>query len=166
MASGLQTEVTQTKPFSSLEEEVLLSIIRTADQLHWRVAEMLGKHGLSPTQYNALRILRGAGREGLRCTEIGQRMINRDPDITRLLDRLGRRSLVNRSRDRNDRRVIKVRITTSGIELLAGMGEEVNRFTRELLAPLGERRLRSLLQLLEAVRVSTRARMPAEKETQ
>jgi DNA-binding MarR family transcriptional regulator len=152
--SGLQVEIKQNKSFNSLEEEVLLSLFRTADQLQWRVAEMLEKHGLSPTQYNALRIVRGAGPSGLRCSEIGERMITHDPDITRLLNRLERRSLVRRGRERNDRRVIKARITTHGLRLLASMDEDVNRFTRALLGQLGEGRLRSLLKLLEAARVA------------
>jgi MarR family transcriptional regulator, organic hydroperoxide resistance regulator len=155
VAPGIQAEIHQNKPFSSLEEEVLLAVVRTADQLQWRLAAMLAPHGLSPTQYNALRILRGAGPEGLRCREIGERMISRDPDITRLLDRLERRSLVKRSRERNDRRVIKARITASGIKLLKSMDEDVNRFTRALLGHLGEQRLQSLLQLLDAVRVNS-----------
>jgi DNA-binding MarR family transcriptional regulator len=155
VAPGIQAEIHQNKPFSSLEEEVLLALVRTADQLLWRVAAMLAPHGLSPTQYNALRLLRGAGPEGLRCSEIGERMINRDSDITRLLDRLERRSLVKRSRARHDRRVIKVRIAASGIKLLKSMDEDVDNFPRTLLGHLGEQRLQSLLQLLEAVRMNS-----------
>ena len=77
-----------------------MALQRTADQLQWRLSDMLKPHGLSPTQYNALRILRGAGDEGRACSEIAERMINRDPDITRLVDRLERRGLVARSRER------------------------------------------------------------------
>ena len=91
MAKGIQAEIQQTKPFGSLEEEAQVALQRTADRLHWRLSEMLKPHGLSPTQYNALRILRGAGDEGRACSEIAERMINRDPDITRLVDRLERR---------------------------------------------------------------------------
>jgi DNA-binding MarR family transcriptional regulator len=87
-------------------------------------------------------------------------MISRDPDITRLLDRLERRSLVRRSRGANDRRVIKAHITKSGIHLLKGMDEEVDKFTRDLLGHLGENRLRSLLQLLEAARSNSQSSMP------
>ena len=96
----------------------LVALQRTADRLHWRLSEMLKPHGLSPTQYNALRILRGAGDEGRSCSEIAERMINRDPDITRLVDRLERRGLVARSREGRDRRVITTRITPAGLELL------------------------------------------------
>ena len=94
VGKGIQAEIQQTKPFTSLEDEALVALQRTADRLHWRLSEMLKAHGLSPTQYNALRILRGAGDQGRACSEIAERMINRDPDITRLVDRLERRGLV------------------------------------------------------------------------
>jgi DNA-binding MarR family transcriptional regulator len=116
---------------------------------------MFKLRGLSSTQYNALRILRGAGEKGLACSEIGERMINRDPDITRLIDRLERRGLVIRSREQKDRRVITTRITTTGLELLRSLDRPVTEFHQQLLGPLGERRLRSLLWLLEAVRRRT-----------
>jgi DNA-binding MarR family transcriptional regulator len=152
---GIQAEIKQTKPLNSLEEETSVALLRTADQLAWRGAEMFKQHGLSPTQYNALRILRGAGTKGLACSEIGERMINRDPDITRLIDRLERRGLVARSREQKDRRVITTRITTEGLEILKKLDRPVEGFHRQLLGPLGERRLRSLLRLLEAVRRRT-----------
>jgi len=155
MSKGIQAEIKQTKPFKSLEEEVSVALLRTADQLAWRGTEMLKRHGLSPTQYNALRILRGAAEKGLACTEIGERMINRDPDITRLIDRLEPRGLVIRSREQKDRRVITTRITTAGLELLRSLDRPVTEFHQELLSPVGERQLRSLLRLLEAVRRRT-----------
>lgn len=129
-----------------------MSLQRTADQLGWAVAEMLKGHGLSPTQYNALRILRGAGPQGLACSEIGARMINHDPDITRLVDRLERRGLVARGREHQDRRVITTRITDSGLELLKALDQPLAEFHRQLLGHLGERRLNSLVRLLEAAR--------------
>ena len=100
MAKSIQAEIQQTKPFTSLEDEALVALQRTADRLQWRFSEMLKTHGLSPTQYNALRILRGAGDQGRACSEIAERMINRDPDITRLVDRLERRGLAVRSQRR------------------------------------------------------------------
>lgn len=136
----------------SLEEQTFVALLRTADQLQWRAAEMFKPHGLSPTQYNALRILRGAGPEGLACSEVGERMINRDPDITRLLDRLEGRGLIRRSREQKDRRVIKVRITAAGLDLLKSMNREVAEFHRHVLGHLGEDRLESFLHLLEAAR--------------
>lgn len=152
VAKSIQSEIQQTKPFSTLEEEALVSLQRTADQLHWRMSEMLKEHGLSPTQYNALRILRGAGNEGRACSEIAERMINRDPDITRLVDRLERRRLVARSREGRDRRVITTRITPAGLKLLESLDRPIEDFNRKLLGPLGEQQLRTLIQLLDAAR--------------
>jgi DNA-binding MarR family transcriptional regulator len=139
-------------PSNSLEEEAFVALLRTADQLQGRAAEMFKSHGLSPTQYNALRILRGAGPEGLACTEVARRMINRDPDITRLMDRLERRGLIRRGREQKDRRVIKARITAAGLDLLKGLNREVAEFHRQLLGHLGAEKLQSLIGLLEAAR--------------
>ena len=139
-------------PSNSLEEEAFVALLRTADQLQGRAAEMFKLHGLSPTQYNALRILRGAGPEGLACTEVARRMINRDPDITRLMDRLERRGLIRRSREEKDRRVIKARISAAGLDLLKGLNREVAEFHRQLLGHLGAEKLQSLIGLLEAAR--------------
>ena len=152
MAKGIQSEIQQTKPFNSLEDEALVALQRTADRLHWRMGEMLKPHGLSPTQYNALRILRGAKEEGRSCSEIAERMINRDPDITRLVDRLERRGLVARSREGRDRRVITTRITPAGLELLRSLDRPVEEFNRKMLGPMGETQLRTLIQLLDVAR--------------
>jgi len=152
VAKGIQAEIQQTKPFSNLEEEALVSLQRTADQLAGRLSDMLKPHGLSPTQYNALRILRGAGDGGRACSEIAERMINRDPDITRLVDRLERRGLVARSREKRDRRVIITRITLAGLDLLRGLDRPIEEFNRKLLGNLGEPQLRTLIKLLEAAR--------------
>jgi DNA-binding MarR family transcriptional regulator len=155
MGKGIQSEIQQTKPFASLEDEALVALQRTADRLHWQLAEMLKAHGLSPTQYNALRILRGAGDEGRSCSEIAERMINRDPDITRLVDRLERRGLVVRSREGRDRRVITTRITPTGLELLQSLDRPIEEFNRKLLGHLGEQQLSTLIKLLEAARART-----------
>ena len=154
MHPGIQAEIKQTKPFASLEEEAFLALQRTADQLNWRVAEMLKPYGLSPTQYNALRILRGAGDSGLACSEVGERMINRDPDITRLLDRLEKRSLVRRDRASKDRRVITAHITSIGKELLKRLDRPVEEFQDQLLGRLGSQKLQALIRLLCAARQS------------
>jgi len=152
MAKGIQAEILQTKPFSTLEDEALVSLQRTADRLQGRLGDMLKPHGLSPTQYNALRILRGAGDEGRSCSEIAERMINRDPDITRLVDRLERRGLVKRSRDGKDRRVITTRITPTGLDLLRSLDRLIEEFNRKLLGHMGDEQLRTLIKLLEAAR--------------
>lgn len=149
---NIQTEIKQSKPFSSLEEEALVALQRTADRLQWQLSEMLKPHGISPTQYNALRILRGAKEHGRACSEIAERMINRDPDITRLIDRLERRGLVARSREQKDRRVITTRITPAGLELLKSLDRPVEEFNRNMLGHLGQPRLRSLIGLLSAAR--------------
>jgi DNA-binding MarR family transcriptional regulator len=149
---GIQAEIQQTKPFSNLEDEALVALELTADRLQWRFSEMLKPHGLSPTQYNALRILRGAKDEGRSCSEIAERMVNRDPDITRLVDRLEHRGLVVRSREGRDRRVITTRITRAGLELLEALDRPVEEFNRSMLSHLGEPQLRGLIKLLEAAR--------------
>src|SRR5581483_7743845 len=125
MSGRLKTEIKQTKPFESLETEALLNVARTADFLMRPGAELLKEHDLSPTQYNALRILRGAGKAGLACSEVGERMINKDPDITRLLDRLEERGLVTRARDAHDRRVVTAKITAKALQMLAALDEPV-----------------------------------------
>ncbi len=152
MGKGIQAEIQQTKPFTSLEDEAVVSLHRTADQLNGRFSDMLKPHGLSPTQFNALRILRGAGDGGRTCSEIAERMINRDPDITRLLDRLEHRGLVVRSREGRDRRVIITHITQAGLELLRGLDGPIEEFNRKQLGHLSEQQLRALVKLLEAVR--------------
>lgn len=152
MAKGIQAELQQGQPFRTLEDEAMVSLQRTADQLQRRLSDMLKPRGLSPTQYNALRILRGAGDGGRACSEIAERMINRDPDITRLVDRLERRGLVARSREGRDRRVIITRITAAGLDLLRGLDRPIEEFNRKLLGHLGEQPLRNLLTLLEAAR--------------
>ena len=152
VAKSIQAEIKQTKPFTSLEDEAAISLHRTADQIHGRLSDMLKPHGLSPTQFNALRILRGAGDGGRTCTEIAERMINRDPDITRLLDRLERRGLVARSREGRDRRVIITRINQAGLELLRALDRPVEEFNRKQMGQLSEPQLKTLVKLLEAVR--------------
>lgn len=148
----IQAEIKQKKPFDTLEEEAFLGLLRTADVLQWRASAMFKQHGLSPTQYNALRILRGAAGKGLTCREIGERMINRDPDITRLMDRLERQGLVQRKRQAKDRRVIRTCITASGQALLKSLDRPVIALNRHMLGHLGKNRLQMLISLLDAAR--------------
>src|SRR6266566_7863061 len=130
MPRGLQAELKQKIPFASREAEAYLSLLRTADALQTQVEARLKEFGLTGTQYNALRILRGAGPEGLACREIGERMITRDPDITRLLDRLEARGLLTRTRDQKDRRVITARITSEGRRLLEALDQPIAEIDR------------------------------------
>lgn len=130
---------------------MFLEMLRTTDKLSRRMSEVLKAEELSATQYNVLRILRGAP-EGLTCGEIGDRMITRDPDITRLLDRLEKRKLVARSRESKDRRIVITRITPHGLALLAKLDDPVQENHRAQLGHLGRERLQTLMELLRLAR--------------
>src|SRR3712207_9084149 len=136
MASKLRDEIKQARPFRSAEQEAFLNLQRTADVLMARMAEVLKTQGVSPTQYNVLRILRGAGDEGLPCGAVAERMITRDPDITRLLDRLEKQGLIARARDTRDRRVVMASNAGAGGEGGAVLDEtgaqELKRPPRDL----------------------------------
>ena len=134
-----------------LEETAFLELLRTSDQLTRGLVPVLKAGDLSLTQYNVLRILRGAP-EGLPCGEIGNRMITRDPDITRLLDRLERRTLTSRRRETKDRRMVLTRITPAGLGLLARLDEPVQAKHREQLEHLGRERMKTLCELLRSTR--------------
>ena len=140
------------KPGSLLEETVHLEMMRTMEALSHRFAQVFKAEDLSSTQYNVLRILRGAS-EGLPCGEIGNRMVTRDSDITRVLDRLEKRSLVSRCRESKDRRTVWTRITPEGLELLARLDEPVRAAHLELLGHLGTKRLKLLAELLRLARL-------------
>jgi DNA-binding MarR family transcriptional regulator len=152
MARDIQSEIKQRKPFTCREEELTLNIMRTADQLQRRMGELLKAAELSATQYNVLRILRGAGSEGLACGEISERMVTRDPDITRLLDRLEKRSLVGRSREKEDRRVVTARITQAGLDLLKKLDEPVIQAHKAQLGHMDPKQQEALIRLLETAR--------------
>jgi DNA-binding MarR family transcriptional regulator len=152
MPRGLQAELKQKRPFTSREQEAYLALLRTADTLQSSMESKFKEFGLTGTQYNALRILRGAGPDGLPCSEIGERMITHDPDITRLLDRLEQRGLVERTRDQHDRRVIYGKITAAGLRLLREMDGPVEKYGRELLCHVSQPQLQKLIDLLELVR--------------
>ncbi len=128
-----------------------MNLLRTADILSRGLVQVLKKEDLSPTQYNVLRILRGAP-VGLPCGEIANRMITRDPDITRLLDRLEKRELISRCRETKDRRTVMARISLQGLTLLARLDEPVRAIHRHQLSHLGEKRLRDLIDLLDFCR--------------
>ena len=139
-------------PAKSLPEEIaFLDLARTTEMLSGPIARLLKTEDLSPPQYNVLRILRGSP-DGLTCSETGNRMITRDPDITRLMDRLERRKLISRSRDEKDRRIVLTRITGDGLDLLSRLDQPVRDLHRKLLGHLGPERLQALAELLEACR--------------
>ena len=148
----LRRELRQGKPFASLEEMVFLSLLRTGDALLEGETALLRAPGLSFAQYNVLRILRGAGTDGLACGEIAGRMVNRDPDITRLLDRLESRGLVSRTRDADDRRVVLARIRAEGLAVLQQLDAPIVHLHREQLAHMSRKQLRALAGLLEVAR--------------
>lgn len=152
MTGKLAKEIKQTKPFSSPAEEAILNIHRTAAVMAQLFAETLKPHGLTEVQYNALRILRGAGKAGLSCQEIAERMITRDPDVTRLIDRLATRSLVERSRSEQDRRVVVTRITAAGLKMMSAIDQEARTLPQQALGHLGEKKLETLIDLLEEAR--------------
>jgi len=152
VAGKLAADIKQTKPFRHLEEEAYLNLLRTTDALVQMQTELLDRYELSSAQYNVLRILRGAGVDGLPCGEIGSRMVTRDPDITRLLDRLEKRGLAHRSRESKDRRVVTSRITQAGLDLLASMDGPVVELGKAMLGHMGQKDLKLLVELLERVR--------------
>ena len=155
MAGKLQHELGKRKPFDCVEEEALLSIIRTADVLARAAGELFKPHELSSTQYNVLRILRGTcptGASGLACSAIADQMLTRDPDMTRLLDRLEKRGLISRAREEKDRRVVRVCITEKGLKVLADLDPLVNECNRKQLGHMVQQRLRQLIDLLELAR--------------
>ena len=153
MTPPLQKDLKQAKTFSSLEAEVYLSLRLTAQQAREPWATFLkAKTGLSTTQYNLLRILQGAHPGGLTCGEVAERMINRDPDVTRLVDRLEKRQLVTRARDTADRRVVRVFIAKAGLATLKSLDKVAARFPKQILGHLGRKRLRELRALLDATR--------------
>lgn len=149
---NLTAELKQNKPFESLEDEVFVNIIRTAEVLMRNQTEFLKGFELTPSQYNVLRILRGAEPDGLICREISERMVAFDPDVTKLLDRLEARGFVTRERQQKDRRVITVRISDEGLALLKKIDQPILDSVKELLGHLDEKKLKSLNQLIEEAR--------------
>ena len=139
----------KSKPIKNEHERTFVTLLRVTDMLSRRPAQLLKKEDLSMNQYNVLRILRGAP-DGLPCGEISNRMITRDPDITRLLDRLEKRGFISRSRESKDRRTVTARLTSEGYALLARLDESVQDTHRQQLGHLSEKRLRELSDLLTA----------------
>lgn len=152
MTRTLREELKQSRPFPTLEEEVFLELQRTSQTAMRWVVEALKPAGLTPAQFNVLRILRGARPEALPSGAIAERMVTRDPDLTRLLDRLEASGMVTKARDGRDRRVVNVRITRAGIRAVEAASELVQRRLQEALGPMGRRRLDVLADLLERVR--------------
>ena len=152
MTPSLREEIKQTRPFQSLEQEALLSLERTAAVLNHRTADFFKPYGVTPTQYNVLRILRGAGAPGLCRNDVRDRMIAQVPDVTRLLDRLEEMKLIERERDDEDRRMVTTRITPAGLKLLERLDAPVIDAEKRMASHLGPKKLRLLIDLLAELR--------------
>jgi DNA-binding MarR family transcriptional regulator len=152
MSNRLRKEIRQEKPFVSRAEEAHLNVARTAAVLEHRMAEVFREHGITSTQYNVLRILRGAGEKGLCRNDVRDRLIAQVPDATRLLDRMMEMGLVVRVRDGEDRRFVTARITERGLALLALLDEPVDEAHRQCFSGFTEAELSTLIKLLEKAR--------------
>lgn len=152
MATPLHVELKQARPYDLLEEEVHVSIARTAAVLERAVAQTLKPHGLTPTQYNVLRILRGAGAEGLCRNEVGARLIAPVPDVTRLLDRMAELDVISRERSDEDRRLVRTRLTAKGLQLVNSLDDELRADHRRRLAQVDRAALSQLVHTLDQVR--------------
>jgi DNA-binding MarR family transcriptional regulator len=152
--AGLKLEIVQERPFASLEEEALLNLLRTSDCLNRALHLKTRKWGVTSTQYNVLRILRGAHPGGLTCAAIGSRMITAEPDITRLLARLKALKLIRQRRNSEDRRVVWTEISEAGLRLLNEMDPVILRAPGELLGRLNQTELAELIRMLELTRVN------------
>jgi DNA-binding MarR family transcriptional regulator len=150
--AGLKLEIAQERPFASLEEEALLNLLRTSDCLNRAFHLRTREWGVTSTQYNVLRILRGAHPKGLTCAAIGSRMIAAEPDITRLLARLKALKLIRQRRDIHDRRSVWTEISQAGLDLLKEMDPVILRLPRELLGGLSQTELAEMIRLLELAR--------------
>lgn len=151
----LKQEIEQQRPFASPAEEALLNLLRTADCLERSFQRKIRPWGITATQYNVLRILRGAQPDGLPCAAIGKRMIAAVPDITRLVGRLKALKLVRQHRDRQDRRVVWTQISDAGLELLRSMDPVIERAPGELLGQMSANQLIQLSRLLEQARTQS-----------
>jgi DNA-binding MarR family transcriptional regulator len=152
--SPLALDIKQSAPFVGPEVEAYLNLQRSADLLRRQTADLLKPFGLSPTGYNVLRILRGAGAGGLPCSEVVARLVAHDPDVTRLADRLAEAGLLTRERQARDRRVVVLGITAAGLTLLDRLDAVTVDLHRRQLSHLGESGLASLIRLLEQARQS------------
>lgn len=134
-----------------LEDRIFVALLKAADSLNVEAEQLIRQHSLTGVQYNVLRILRGAEPQGLPCSAIGDRMISHDPDMTRLLDRLAKRDLITRERQSDDRRVVKTRITSSGLELLKSLDQPVREMHKGQFRHMNSAQLKSLSELLDQV---------------
>lgn len=157
MPKTIEQELKQTRPIRSPHEQAVLGLMRTSRAIEESWMSYLKRtEGISISQYNILRILRGALPQAIKSSEIADRMIYRDPDVTRLVDRLSKQGLVSREQDPSDRRVVLVRINDSGLALLARLDEPADRYIHSVMAGLNVPRVRELCSLLDEVRAGIR----------
>ena len=152
MSPTLKEDLRQKKGFTSLQQEAFLNVLRTSSALTDALEDLLRPYGISATQYNVLRILRGSGADGMCRNEVRDRMLTRMPDMTRLLDRMEEAGWVTRAREREDRRMVLTRISAAGQTLLKELDGPVNELHRSQLARLTDDQLRSLVDLLTLAR--------------
>jgi DNA-binding MarR family transcriptional regulator len=145
---------------AQLETDLFVAFLQLADTFGAQAEQVIKTAGLTSAQYNVLRILRGAGRSGLACREIGERMISRDPDITRLLDRMEKRNLITRERQSDDRRVVKTFVTQEGLELLKTLDRPVSALHKRQFHAIAPAKLKVLAGMLEEIRSQHTARKP------
>jgi DNA-binding MarR family transcriptional regulator len=150
--SSLATALKQNRPFVSLEQEVYLSILRTASELSYAVDQFFRPFDITPSQYNVLRILRGVGTDGLCRNEISERMVTATPDMSRLLDRMEKAGWVTRERAEDDRRQVSTYITKSGMELLARLETPTHDFVSRLFAGAPVSDLKTVLKVNDQIR--------------
>lgn len=154
-AGSIQAAIKQTRPFRSRGQEALIGLLLTAEAVRWPIQDLLAsREDLTMQQYNVLRILRGAGAAGLPTLEIATRMVERTPGVTRLIDRLERKRLVERERAAPDRRQVICRITAAGAELLRGLDRPVDALDERMMASLDQAELAELIRLLDKVRLA------------
>jgi MarR family transcriptional regulator, organic hydroperoxide resistance regulator len=150
---SIRAAIKQTKPFRSQRQEALVGLLLTAEAVRWPLHDLLASHeDLTLQQYNVLRILRGAGQEGLPTLAIGERMIERTPGVTRLIDRMEEKGLVVRERSPEDRRQVICRITELGANLLRRLDRPVDALDEDLMRGLDDAEVREFIRLLDAVR--------------
>lgn len=152
MSRPIHTELKQSRPFDLVEEEVHVSLARTTALVERAFAQALKPHGITPTQYNVLRILRGAGPGGLCRNEVGERLVTPVPDVTRLLDRMADLQLITRQRSDDDRRLVRTQLTPKGLALVDALDEELRALHRKRLAHVDKAKLHALVETLADIR--------------
>ena len=153
---SIQEEIKQSKPFRTRSQEAYLALLRTADDSRRYISKVLEPAGVTLQQYNVLRILRGAEPDGLNTLAIAGRMVERAPGITRMLDRLEKKGWIRRSRGTADRRCVTVRISPSGLALLAGLDDTISAADDHMVNVLTDKELTTMIQQLDRIRAAYR----------